>query len=53
MSSNPFQIRVQTSLDAPGLRLRAQATTSSATLAFEAPGTLLTSMDSGAGRDFP
>lgn len=41
MSSNPFQVRVQPTLDPPGLRLRAQATTTSDTLAFEAPGTLL------------
>lgn len=48
MSSNPFQIRVQPSLDPPGLRLRAQATTSSATLALEAPGTLLTALETEA-----
>ncbi len=48
MSSNPFQIRVQPSLDPPGLRLRAQATTSSATLALEAPGTLLTVLETEA-----
>lgn len=48
MSSNPFQIRVQPSLEPPGLRLRAQATTSSATLALEAPGTLLTVLETEA-----
>lgn len=41
MSSNAFNIRVQTTLDPPGLRLRAQPTTASASLAFEAPGALL------------
>ena len=41
MSSNPFQVRVQPTLDPPGLRLRAQATTASDTLAFEAPGAVL------------
>jgi hypothetical protein len=48
MSSNPFQVRVQPSLDPPGLRLRAQATTSSDTLATEAPGTLLTVLETEA-----
>jgi uncharacterized protein YkwD len=48
MSSNPFQIRVQPSLDPPGLRLRAQATTSSDTLALEAPGALLTVLETEA-----
>ena len=48
MSSNLFQIRVQPSLDPPGLRLRAQATTSSDTLALEAPGTLLTVLETEA-----
>jgi uncharacterized protein YkwD len=48
MSSNPFQIRVQPTLDPPGLRLRAQATTSSATVALEAPGTLLTVLETEA-----
>ena len=41
MSSNPFQVRVQPTLDPPGLRLRAQATTASDTLAMEEPGALL------------
>ena len=48
MSSNPFQVRVQPTLDPPGLRLRAQATTASDTLAFEAPGTLLTVLETEA-----
>ena len=48
MSSNPFHVRVQPSLDPPGLRLRAQATTASDTLAFEAPGTLLTVLEAEA-----
>lgn len=45
MSSNLFHVRVQPTLDPPGLRLRAQATTASDTLAFEAPGTLLTVLE--------
>ena len=45
MTSNQFSIRVQTTLDPPGLRLRSQATTASDTLAFEAPGTLLTVLE--------
>jgi len=45
MPSNPFQVRVQPTLDPPGLRLRAQATTASDTLAFEAPGALLTVLE--------
>ena len=48
MSSNPFQVRVQPTLDPPGLRLRAQATTASDTLAFEAPGALLTVVETEA-----
>ncbi|HET9906330.1 MAG TPA: SH3 domain-containing protein, partial [Anaerolineales bacterium] len=48
MSSNPFQVRVQPSLDPPGLRLRAQATTASDTLAFESPGTVLTVLETEA-----
>jgi uncharacterized protein YkwD len=48
MSSNPFQVRVQPTLDPPGLRLRAQATTASDTLAFEAPGALLTVLETEA-----
>ena len=48
MSSNPFQVRVQPALDPPGLRLRAQATTASNTLAFEAPGTVLTVLETEA-----
>ncbi|HKY55844.1 MAG TPA: hypothetical protein VJM08_16125, partial [Anaerolineales bacterium] len=45
MASNQFHVRVQPTLDPPGLRLRAQATTASDTLAFEAPGTLLTVLE--------
>jgi uncharacterized protein YkwD len=41
MSSSPFHIRVQPTLDPPGLRLRAQETTASDTLAMEFPGALL------------
>jgi uncharacterized protein YkwD len=48
MPSNEFQIRVQPTLDPPGLRLRAQATTASDTLAFEAPGTLLSVLETEA-----
>jgi uncharacterized protein YkwD len=48
MSSNPFHIRVQPALDPPGLRLRAQATTASDTLAFEAPSTVLTVLETEA-----
>lgn len=48
MSSSPFQVRVQPTLDPPGLRLRAQATTASDTLAFEAPGALLTVLETEA-----
>ena len=48
MSSNPFHVRVQPTLDPPGLRLRAQATTASDTLAFEAPGTVLTVIETEA-----
>src|SRR5574342_1242338 len=48
MPSNQFQVRVQTTLDPPGLRLRAQATTASDTLAFESPGVLLTVLETEA-----
>ena len=48
MSSNPFHVRVQPTLDPPGLRLRAQATTTSDTLAFESPGALLTVLETEA-----
>ena len=48
MSSNPFQVRVQPTLDPPGLRLRAQATTASDTLAFQASGALLTVVETEA-----
>ena len=48
MTSNQFSIRVQTTLDPPGLRLRSQATTASETLAFEAPGTVLTVLETEA-----
>src|SRR5262245_20671092 len=45
MPSGQFSIRVQPTLDPPGLRLRAQPTTASNTLAFEAPGTVLTVLE--------
>ena len=45
MSSNPFQVRVQPTLSPPGLRLRAQPTTASETLAFEAPGAVLSVLE--------
>ena len=48
MPSNSFQIRVQPTLSPPGLRLRAQATTASDTLAFEAPGAVLTVLETEA-----
>jgi uncharacterized protein YkwD len=48
MPSNPFQVRVQPALSPPGLRLRSQATTASDTLAFEAPGALLTVLETEA-----
>jgi uncharacterized protein YkwD len=48
MPSNSFQIRVQPALSPPGLRLRAQATTASDTLAFEAPGAVLTVLETEA-----
>ena len=48
MPSNPFHVRVQPTLDPPGLRLRAQATTASDTLAFEAPGAILTVLETEA-----
>ena len=48
MSSNPFHVRVQPILDPPGLRLRARATIASDTLAFEAPGTVLTVLETEA-----
>ena len=48
MSSNQYQVRVQPALDPPGLRLRAQATTASDTLGFEAPGALLTVLETEA-----
>ena len=48
MPSNPFQVRVQPALTPPGLRLRAQATTASDTLAFEAPGAVLTVLETEA-----
>lgn len=48
MPSNQFHVRVQPTLDPPGLRLRAQATTASDTLAFEAPSTLLTVLETEA-----
>ena len=48
MPSNSFQIRVQPTLSPPGLRLRAQATTASDTLAFETPGTVLTVLETEA-----
>ena len=48
MPSNSFQIRVQPTLTPPGLRLRAQPTTASDTLAFEAPGAVLTVLETEA-----
>ena len=48
MPSNSFQVRVQPTLDQPGLRLRAQPTTASDTLAFEAPGALLNVLEAEA-----
>ena len=48
MPSNPFQVHVQPTLDPPGLRLRAQPTTASDTLAFEAPGALLNVLEAEA-----
>lgn len=48
MPANQFYVRVQTTLDPPGLRLRTQATTTSDTLAFEAPGTLLSVLETEA-----
>ena len=48
MPSTPFHVRVQPTLDPPGLRLRAQATTASDTLAFEAAGALLTVLETEA-----
>lgn len=43
--ANQFYVRVQTTLDPPGLRLRSQATIHSDTLAFEAPGAQLTVLE--------
>ena len=48
MPANSFQIRVQPTLSPPGLRLRAQPTTASDTLAFEAPGAVLTVLETEA-----
>ena len=48
MSSNQFYVRVQPTLDPPGLRLRSQATTTSDTLAFEEPGALLSVLEAEA-----
>ncbi len=48
MSSNPFYVRVQTTLDPPGLRLRSQATIASDTIAFEEPGALLSVLETEA-----
>lgn len=48
MSTNQYQVRVQTTLDPPGLRLRAQPNTTSDTLAFEAPGAILNSLETEA-----
>jgi uncharacterized protein YkwD len=48
MPSNSFQVRVQPTLTPPGLRLRAQPTTASDTLAFEAPGAPLTVLETEA-----
>jgi uncharacterized protein YkwD len=48
MPSSQFQVRVQPTLDPPGLRLRVQATTASDTLAFEAPGAVLSVLETEA-----
>ncbi len=48
MSSSPCYVRVQTTLDPPGLRLRSQATTASDTVAFEEPGALLSVLEAEA-----
>jgi uncharacterized protein YkwD len=48
MSSSQFYVRVQTTLDPPGLRLRSQATIASDTLAFEEPGALLSVLETEA-----
>ncbi len=48
MSSSPFYVRVQTTLDPPGLRLRSRATTASDTIAFEEPGALLSVLEAEA-----
>jgi uncharacterized protein YkwD len=48
MPSNSFQVRVQPTLGPPGLRLRAQPTTASDTLAFESPGALLNVLEAEA-----
>ena len=48
MPTNQFFIRVLTTLDPPGLRLRSQPTTASETLAFEAPGALLAVLETEA-----
>ncbi|MBK6793414.1 MAG: SH3 domain-containing protein [Anaerolineales bacterium] len=45
MPVHSFQVRVQPALDPPGLRLRAQASTSAGTIAFEAPGSILTVLE--------
>jgi uncharacterized protein YkwD len=45
MPSGQFLIRVQPTLDPPGLRLRAQPTTESNTRAFEAAGAVLTVLE--------
>lgn len=48
MSSSQFYVRVQTTLDSSGLRLRSQATVASDTLAFEEPGALLSVLETEA-----
>lgn len=45
MPDAQFQVRVLPTLDPPGLRLRAQPTTASATLVFEAPGMVLSVLE--------
>ncbi len=47
MSSSQFYVRVQTTLESPGLRLRSQPTTNSNTVAFEAADAVLTVLDEG------
>lgn len=48
MAAAEFQVRVQPGLDPPGLRLRSQPTTASATLTIEPPGEVLTLLETEA-----